>query len=155
MRISVLRILTVSAILASGAGYCLEATEGGPVFKMHRVGSYRGEACGVGDFNNDGKLDIVALPYIYLAPEFTAVEICRVEGDVDEEGKGYRWDFMNAPTDVDGDGLLDVITASWFGKKAEWLKIQGRPAACGSASLLRKTAIMNAAIWLILTAMAS
>jgi hypothetical protein len=94
-------------------------------FKMHRVGSYRGESCGVGDFNKDGKLDIVALPYLYLAPDFKPVTIAVVEGEVDEEGKGYRWDFMNAPLDVDGDGLLDVVTCSWFGKKAEWLRNTG------------------------------
>lgn len=94
-------------------------------FMAHRVGTYRGEACGVGDFNNDGKPDIVALPYLYLAPGFGPVEICKVEGEVDDEGKGYRWDFMNAPLDVDGDGWLDVVTASWFGKKAEWLRNPG------------------------------
>lgn len=125
MRISTLMTLFVIGVLCSGAVFGLEAVEGSPAFKMHRVGTYRGEACGVGDFNNDGKLDIVALPYVYLAPDFTAVEICKVEGEVDDEGKGYRWDFMNAPVDVDGDGWLDVVTASWFGKKAEWLKNPG------------------------------
>lgn len=115
----------VLVTIVSQTGVALEATEGTPAFKVHHIGTYRGEACGVGDFNKDGKLDIVALPYVYYAPEFTAVEICVVEGDVDEEGKGYRWDFMNAPIDVDGDGWLDVVTASWFGKKAEWLKNPG------------------------------
>ncbi len=130
MRTSTLMTLFVIGILSSGAVFGLEAMEGGPTFKMHRVGTYRGEACGVGDFNNDGKMDIVALPYVYLAPDSTAVEICKVEGEVDDEGKGYRWDFMNAPVDVDRDGWLDVVTASWFGKKAEWLKNPG-PAGTG------------------------
>ncbi|HNR33821.1 MAG TPA: VCBS repeat-containing protein [Candidatus Hydrogenedentes bacterium] len=94
-------------------------------FRMHRVGTYRGEACGVGDFNNDSKLDIVALPYLYLAPEFKAHRICDMQGDVDESGKGYRDDFMNLPLDVDGDGRLDVARCTWFAKKAEWLRNPG------------------------------
>lgn len=94
-------------------------------FKLHRVGTYRGEACCVGDFNKDGKLDIVALPYLYLAPEFKPQRICEVQGEVDENGKGYHDDFMNAALDVDDDGWLDVITCTWFAKKSEWLKNPG------------------------------
>jgi len=94
-------------------------------FEMHRVGSYRGEACGVADFNDDGKPDIVALPYLYLAPDFKPIEICKIAGEVDDQGKGYRWDFMNAPLDVDGDGLLDIVTCSWHGKRCEWLRNPG------------------------------
>lgn len=94
-------------------------------FTMHRVGTYRGEACGVGDFNRDGKLDIVALPFLYLAPGFEPVTIAEVAGEVNEEGKGYRDDFMNAPLDVDGDGWLDVVTCTWFAKRSEWLRNPG------------------------------
>ncbi len=101
------------------------AAETQAAFEMHRLGTYRGEAVGTGDFNNDGKLDIVALPYVYLAPDFTPHKVTEIEGEVDEEGKGYRWDFMNAPLDVDADGRLDVVTCSWFGKKAEWLRNTG------------------------------
>lgn len=119
-----MRIVSLIQLMASVI--MLTGNAGADVsFEAHRVGTYRGEACGVGDFNNDGKLDIVALPFLYLAPEFKGVEICVIEGEVDDEGKGYRWDFMNAPLDVDGDGWLDVATCSWFGKKAEWLRNPG------------------------------
>ena len=37
---------------------------------MHRIGNFRSEACCVADFNNDGKPDIVAGPYLYLAPDW-------------------------------------------------------------------------------------
>ncbi len=91
-------------------------------FKLRRVGCYRGEVCDVADFNNDKKLDIVAGEYIYLAPDFTPVKIRSITSDINEEGKGYDWDFMNAPLDVDGDGLLDIVSCSWFGQQIEWYR---------------------------------
>lgn len=119
-----MRIAVTCLLLACVAGSAA-AAESGIAWRTHRVGTYRGEACGVGDFNNDGKLDIVALPYLYLAPDFKPVTICEIAGDVGEDGKGYRDDFMNIPLDVDGDGLLDVVTCTWFAKKSEWLRNTG------------------------------
>jgi hypothetical protein len=82
-------------------------------FVAHRIGTYRSEACGVGDFNNDGKLDIVAGEFLYLAPEFQPTKIRTIINDTNDEGKGYAWDFMNAPLDVDGD--LDIAVTGEFG----------------------------------------
>ena len=39
-------------------------------FVPRRIGTYRSEACCVADFNGDGKLDIAAGPYLYLAPDW-------------------------------------------------------------------------------------
>lgn len=125
MRISGWTCLGLTLALFSSGLWAAETTPSPVGFKLHRVGTYRGESCGVGDFNNDGKLDIVALPLLYLAPDFKGVTISDMQGEVDDEGKGYRWDFMDAPVDADGDGWLDVVTCSWFGKKAEWLRNPG------------------------------
>ena len=88
-------------------------------WKVHKIGKYRGEVCDVADFNNDQVLDIVAGNYIYLGPKFEAVQIRDIKTDINEEGKGYDWDFMNAPLDVDGDVQLDVVSCSWFRQNIE------------------------------------
>jgi hypothetical protein len=120
------RALVVLPLLAAGVAAGEPKPGGGAVtFAKHRIGRYRGEACGVGDFNGDGKRDIVALPYIYYGPDWQPQKICDVQGEVDDKGHGYRWDFMNAPLDVNGDGRLDVVTCCWFGKKSEWLENPG------------------------------
>ncbi len=90
------------------------------VFEAHRIGNYRSEACGVADFNGDGKLDVVAGPFVYLAPDWTAHKIRELKGSVDEQGKGYMWNFADLPLDVDGDGKIDVVSCDWFEKCLDW-----------------------------------
>lgn len=94
-------------------------------FAMHRVGMFRSEACCVGDFNNDGKPDIVAGPYLYLAPDWKPQKIRELAGSVNDKGKGYYDDFMNVAMDIDGNGLLDVVACSWFAKRSTWYRNTG------------------------------
>lgn len=107
-------------------------------FVAHRVGIFRSEACGVSDFNNDGKLDIVAGPFLYLAPDWAPVKIRELEGEVDEEGKGYYWDFMNAPWDVDGDGWNDVVSCSWHGQRSNWFRNPGPAGGLWAETLIER-----------------
>jgi hypothetical protein len=107
-------------------------------FVMHRVGTFRSEACGVGDFNNDGKIDIVAGPFLYLAPDWKPQKIRTLKGEVDNEGNGYYWDFMNVPLDVDGDGLLDVVSCSWHEKRSEWYRNPGTASGEWSCHLVEE-----------------
>ena len=89
-------------------------------FKVRRIGHVRTEACAVADFNNDGRLDVIAGPNLYLAPEFRPVKVRDVTSNVNADGRGYADDFMNLPLDVNGDGRTDVISGGWFSKETCW-----------------------------------
>ncbi len=119
----------MKTILLSLIALSVTALAAPPEFVMHRVGNYRSEACGVADFNGDRRLDIVAGPFIYLAPDWKAVKYRELGGKVDEKGNGYMDDFANLPLDADGDGNVDVIAASWFAKKLVWFQNTGTDGA--------------------------
>ncbi|MBE7499298.1 MAG: hypothetical protein HS113_03110 [Verrucomicrobiales bacterium] len=61
-------------------------------FVTHRLGHVRSEAVEVADFNRDGRLDIVAAPRL-PRPDWRAVKIRSLAGEVNDEGKGYFDDF--------------------------------------------------------------
>ncbi|HLB72656.1 MAG TPA: VCBS repeat-containing protein, partial [Sedimentisphaerales bacterium] len=103
-------------------------------FETHRIGRFRGEACAVADFNNDGRLDIIAGSFWYEAPDWKPRRFRFLEGmidpqgnnhTVDDNGKGYYDDFTNIPLDIDKDGLTDVVTCSWFSKRFDWYRNTG------------------------------
>lgn len=110
-----------------GVGMVLSCVAGGgsaaPVeFVAKRIGTYRSEACAVGDFTGDGKVDIVAGPFLYVAPNWTVVKIRDVKSDVKEDGKGYADDFCNLAMDVNNDGRLDILAVGWFNKTSMWIE---------------------------------
>lgn len=114
-----LRVVAVCLVITPAWLYAADS----PVkFVAHRIGQVRSEAVGVGDFNQDGRLDIVAGPNLYLAPDWKPVKIRTLSGEVDAEGKGYVDDFMNLPLDVDGDGRLDLVSCGWFCKCVRWYR---------------------------------
>ena len=62
------RLLSIVVLVLLSASAATSAAE--VKFSPHRVGRFRGEACGVADFNNDGRLDIIAGSFWYEAPKW-------------------------------------------------------------------------------------
>ncbi len=116
-------VLSLSApwIAALALVSSLHAAEDAPVsFRTHRIGTHRSETVCVADFNQDGKLDILAGSYLYLAPDWQSVQVRTLPGSVDDQGKGYYDDFANVVLDVDSDGKPDVVTCGWFSRSVKW-----------------------------------
>jgi len=110
-----------------------------PAFKIKKIGTFRSEACGVADFNSDGKLDIVAGPYIYYAPDWKAFQYSPIgEKKVDDKGKGYYDDFFNLILDINKDGKPDVLTGCWFTKENQWFENSGSDKAMWTRHLIEK-----------------
>ncbi len=91
-------------------------------FLPRRLNSHRSEACAVADFNGDGRPDIAAGPYLYLAPDWKPLQIREVSSNVTEDGKGYADDFCNLVLDVNKDGRPDIVSGGWFSKTSYWFE---------------------------------
>lgn len=85
---------------------------------------FRSEGVGMGDFNNDGLLDIAAGSMWYEAPDWTPHSLLEKPNEFDR--KTYSNTFCNWSEDLDGDGLQDLIVVDFPGKQTWWFQNPGR-----------------------------
>src|SRR5215831_4814672 len=102
------------ALLAISPAFAQEAK----FEKKWLSGFFYCEGGNAGDFNNDGKMDVVAGPYIYDGPEFTLkhpfMEVQPFDPLV------YSNVFFEFTHDFNGDGFVDIMTIGFPGKEAAW-----------------------------------
>lgn len=82
------------------------------------------EGANVGDFNNDGKLDVVAGPWWFEGPDFKVKhEIYKPKAF--DGAHGYSNNFLTFTGDFNGDGWLDVLEVGFPGADAIWYENPG------------------------------
>ena len=90
-------------------------------FNTQRVTeTFFSEGAGVGDFNKDGKMDVVSGPYWYAGPAFSdRHEIYRPEPF---NPSAYSKNFLCEAYDIDSDGWDDVLVLGFPGEDAYWFQ---------------------------------
>lgn len=96
------------------------AAQGDRQFTMVQIDGGAAESAAIADFNNDGKLDIVAAESWYEAPGWTKRPIRSIP-----VSSGYIDSFSDLPIDVDGDKFTDVIQIGYFARRIVWMKNPG------------------------------
>jgi FG-GAP-like repeat len=98
---------------------------GEPKWKIHTINPQSEfEAAGVLDVDRDGKLDVVSGDTWYQAPAWKPYPV----RDVSRTGT-YLNCFSTLPADLNGDGYMDFITCSYFGKNVGWVENPGSAGA--------------------------
>ena len=91
-------------------------------------GIFYGEGANFGDFNKDGKLDVVSGPYIYDGPEFTMKrEFMPREAS---DPLAYSKSFFAYTHDFNKDGFEDIFIIGFPGAESHWYE---NPAAAKDA----------------------
>ncbi|MEX2561608.1 MAG: VCBS repeat-containing protein, partial [Pirellulales bacterium] len=88
--------------------------------RMQLDATFRSEGVAVGDFNNDGKMDIAAGSVWYEAPDWEMHSVLDEPAQYDP--LNYSNSFCNWAEDVNGDGWTDLIVADFPGKETWWFE---------------------------------
>jgi hypothetical protein len=110
-------------VVCLGWGVCLGEPPLPTFKKIKLTDKFYAEGAYYGDFNKDGKMDVVAGPYWYEGPDFTKKhEICPPTA---YDPLNYSENFLTYTGDFNGDGWTDVLYVPWPGKDAYWYENPG------------------------------
>jgi hypothetical protein len=111
----------------------------GEFTKIQLTDEFWAEGMAYGDFNHDGKMDVVYGPYWWEGPDFkvrhtyrpdTEVSKVKTADGTEKEIKGFKGalgnengysdDFLTYTYDFNGDGWTDILVLGFPGKEAYW-----------------------------------
>lgn len=81
---------------------------------------FHAEGAGAGDFNKDGKMDVVYGPWWFAGPDFTEKHQIYPPAAVDP--RGYSKNFFTYGPDLNGDGWSDVLVLGFPGDVSYWFE---------------------------------
>jgi hypothetical protein len=136
------RFLLFAPLLAACAGCAHDSLPVSHTFKkIQLTDKFWGEGANYGDFNHDGKMDIVSGPYWYEGPDFKirheyypatqSFQTTNAEGAVSTiegfEGalgvkNSYSKAFFAFTGDINGDGWTDIIILGFPGEASWWFE---------------------------------
>lgn len=125
-RLASLAVLSLAIFSTEGSPLLAADSPRGLRFSRRCLMVSPNEGCAVADVNRDGKLDIIAGPCWFAAPDF----IPRPLRDIPQVSLGFGENEFYANNgdhalDVDGDGWVDVLSGGWTEREFCWYRNPG------------------------------
>ncbi len=115
-----MRILVALSLLLAATAFTGSRPEEIP-FTRHTLDLGASETCAFADIDGDRRLDIVSGENWYQSPKWVKHKFRELPFT-----NNYVDNFSDLPLDVDGDGRVDIVGCSWFGRRLAWWRNPGR-----------------------------
>ena len=106
-------VLALSSLIARAGGDISWNTQ-------QLTGEFHAEGAGVGDFNKDGKTDVLYGPFWFAGPDFKTSKAIYEPAAVDP--RGYSKNFTSYGADINGDGWDDALVLGFPGDWSYWFE---------------------------------